>query len=74
MQYLRDHIVMGLPILPGAGCVEAMMELAAIQFPEASSLAVRDYEISAPLILKEDRATDFVTTFDPLNQKPHVEV
>ncbi len=59
VQYLRDHVVMGLPILPGAGCVEAMMELAAIQFPEAAALAIRNYEISAPLILKEDRATDF---------------
>lgn len=65
VQYLRDHVVMGLPILPGAGCVEAMFELAAIQFPEASGLAIRNYEISTPLILKEDRATDFVTTYDP---------
>lgn len=69
VQYLRDHVVMGLPILPGAGCVEAMMELAAIQFPEAEALALRNYEISAPLLLKEDRATDFVTSFDPFESK-----
>ena len=69
VQYLRDHVVMGLPILPGAGCVEAMMELAAIQFPDATALAIRNYEITAPLILKEDRATDFVTSFDPLDSR-----
>ncbi len=69
VQYLRDHVVMGLPILPGAGCVEAMLELAAIQFPDSTALAIRNFEISTPLILKEDRATDFVTSFDPLESK-----
>lgn len=67
VQYLRDHVVMGLPILPGAGCVEAMLELAGIQFPEATAWVVRNYEISTPLLLKEDRATDFVTSLDPLS-------
>ncbi len=69
VQYLKDHVVMGLPILPGAGCVEAMMELASIQYPDASAWAVRNYEITAPLLLKEDRATDFVTSFDPFTSK-----
>jgi len=69
VQYLRDHVVLGLPILPAAGCVEAIMELAAIQFPDATALALRNYEITAPLILKEDRATDFVTSFDPFESK-----
>ncbi len=69
VQYLRDHVVMGLPILPAAGCVEAMMELAAIQFPDAAAFAIRNYEISVPLLLKEDRATDFVTSFDPAESK-----
>ncbi|MEZ6138519.1 MAG: SDR family NAD(P)-dependent oxidoreductase [Pirellulaceae bacterium] len=69
VQYLRDHVVMGLSILPGAGCVEAMIELAAIHFPDAKALAIRNYEISTPLILKEDRATDFVTSFDPFESK-----
>ena len=69
VQYLRDHVVMGLPILPAAGCVEAMMELAAIQFPDANAIAIRNFEITVPLILKEDKATDFVTSFDPFESK-----
>lgn len=65
VEYLRDHQVMGLPILPGAGYVESFLELAALHFPEAQAMAIRNFEIFAPLILKDDRGLDFVTTLDP---------
>ncbi|MFK7770068.1 MAG: SDR family NAD(P)-dependent oxidoreductase [Mariniblastus sp.] len=67
MNYLRDHIVSGLPILPAAGYLESLLEVAAIQFPDAKGLAIRDLEIMAPLILAEDRGIDFTTTYDPRN-------
>ncbi|MEZ6093364.1 MAG: SDR family NAD(P)-dependent oxidoreductase [Pirellulaceae bacterium] len=67
--YLRDHVVMDLPILPGAAYVETAMELASIQFPHSKGLAVRDFEIHAPLILKDDRGIDFVTSFEPTNNR-----
>lgn len=65
MNYLRDHKVMGLPILPAAGYVESFMELASIMHPEAKGLTLRNFEIFAPLILKDDRGIDFCTTFEP---------
>lgn len=69
VNYLRDHQVMGLPILPAAGYIEAFMELAGIEFSQSPGLALRNFEISAPLILKEDRGLDFVTSYDPLTRK-----
>ncbi|XZE18095.1 SDR family NAD(P)-dependent oxidoreductase [Pirellulaceae bacterium SH449] len=65
MNFLRDHKVMGLPILPAAGYVESFMELAAIIHPEANGLTLRNFEIFAPLILKDDRGIDFTTTYEP---------
>ena len=65
VHYLRDHVVSGLPILPAAGYLESLLEVAAIQFPEAKGLVVRDLEIKAPLILAPDRGIDFTTTYDP---------
>ncbi|TWT93121.1 type I polyketide synthase [Neorhodopirellula pilleata] len=65
MHYLRDHQVMGLPILPAAGYIESFMELAAIEFPESKGWFVRDFNIAAPLVMKDDRGIDFVTTLDP---------
>lgn len=69
MNYLRDHQVLGLPILPAAGYIEAALELAAIEFPESASHAVRNFQIQAPLILKADRAIDFVTSMDSTSHK-----
>ena len=67
MNYLRDHKVMGLPILPAAGYVESFMELASILYPETTGLTLRNFEIFAPLIMKDDRGIDFVTTFEPIS-------
>lgn len=64
MSYLRDHVVSGLPILPAAGYIEALLEMASIQFPEAPGLALRNLIIQAPLILAADRGLDFVTSLD----------
>lgn len=69
MHYLRDHQVTGLPILPAAGYIESFFELAAIEFPESSGWTLRNFEIASPLIMKDDRGIDFVTTYDPHSQR-----
>ncbi len=67
MNYLRDHKVMGLPILPAAGYVESFIELASIIHPDSTALTLRNFEIFAPLIMKDDRGIDFVTTYEPIS-------
>lgn len=68
MNYLRDHVVTGMPILPAAGYVESLLELADIQFPEHSSYVIRNLEIRAPMIIAAERGLDCVTSYDPLTQ------
>ena len=65
MTYLRDHVVTGMPILPAAGYVESLLELAEIHFPEHVGLAVRDLDIRAPMIITAERGLDCVTSYDP---------
>lgn len=65
MLYLRDHVVAGLPVLPAAGYVEALLELAGIEHPEAKGFAVRDLEIKSPMIITAERGLDCVTTYEP---------
>lgn len=66
--YLRDHVVTGLPILPAAGYVETLLELASIHQPEAAAYVLRDFQIFAPMIITADRGLDCVTTYDPATQ------
>ena len=66
--YLRDHVVSGLPVLPGAAYIEGLLELAAIQFPSAKCYLVRDFDIQAPMLIMSDRGLDFSTAYDPLTQ------
>ncbi len=68
LQYLRDHVVTGMPVLPAAAYVEAMMELVAIQFPEAQCFVVRDFVIQAPMLIVAERGLDSVTSFEPTSQ------
>ena len=68
MSYLRDHVVTGMPILPAAGYVESLLELAALQYPEHPGFTVRDLEIRAPMILSAERGLDCVTSYDPFSQ------
>ncbi len=37
MAYLRDHVVTGMPVLPAAAYVEALLELASLHFAKARS-------------------------------------
>lgn len=67
VKYLRDHVVSTLSILPAAGYIESLLEVAGIQFPDAVGLVIRDLEIMAPLILTADAGSDFTTTYDPRN-------
>lgn len=68
MNYLRDHVVTGMPILPAAGYVESLLELADIQFPDHAAYVIRDLEIRAPMIITPERGLDCVTSYDPLTQ------
>ncbi len=65
MAYLRDHVVTGMPVLPAAAYVEALLELASLHFPQAPVWSLRDLRIQSALLLNPERATDFVTDFDP---------
>jgi acyl transferase domain-containing protein/NAD(P)-dependent dehydrogenase (short-subunit alcohol dehydrogenase family)/acyl carrier protein len=64
--YLRDHVVTGVPILPAAGYIEALLELAKLQFEDANALVIRNLRILAPMIITAERGLDCVTSFDPL--------
>ncbi len=64
MAYLRDHVVTGMPVLPAAAYVEALLELASIHYPQAKVRTLRNLRIHSALLLNPERATDFVTDFD----------
>ncbi len=66
MAYLRDHVVTGMPVLPAAAYVEALLELASLHFSSAHYWSLRDLRIQSALLLNPERATDFVTDYDPL--------
>ncbi len=66
MAYLRDHVVTGMPVLPAAAYVEALLELAKLHFADAKFCSLRDLRIQSALLLNPERATDFVTDYDPL--------
>ncbi len=68
MLYLRDHVVSGMPILPAAGYIESILELARIQHPESNGFAIRDLQINSPMIITAERGLDCVTTYDPLGR------
>ncbi|WP_417734960.1 SDR family NAD(P)-dependent oxidoreductase [Rosistilla oblonga] len=70
--YLRDHIVAGIPVLPAAAYIESLLELAAIQFPDAAKLAIRALQIAAPMIIAPDRGLDFTTTYDASRQSAQI--
>lgn len=72
VEYLRDHVIKGIPILPAAGYLEALLELGSIQFPETAGLAVRDVEIKAPMIIAAERGLDFTTTYDVATSKASI--
>ncbi|MFK7818361.1 MAG: beta-ketoacyl synthase N-terminal-like domain-containing protein, partial [Planctomycetaceae bacterium] len=69
VHYLRDHVVSGLPILPAAGYIESLLEVADLHFEDAHGLAIRDLEIGAPMILAADRGMDFTTSYDPTTRQ-----
>ena len=69
VSYLHDHVVAGTAILPAAAYLEALLELASIQFPEVSGFAIRDVEIMRPAVLGAARGLDFTTTYDPQRQR-----
>lgn len=66
--YLREHVVTGMPILPGAAYIESLLELAATQFLNAQCLVVRDLQIFAPMLILPERGLDSVTSYEPQAQ------
>ncbi|HEY4297124.1 MAG TPA: SDR family NAD(P)-dependent oxidoreductase [Paraburkholderia sp.] len=64
LAYLKDHIVSGTPIMPAAGYVETLLEIAALLHPDAPGWRVNDVEIRAPLVISSDRAIDYVSSYE----------
>jgi acyl transferase domain-containing protein len=64
--YLRDHVVTGVPILPAAAYIEALLELAKLQFEDAPAVVIRNLQILAPMIITPERGLDCATSYDPL--------
>ncbi|NML29913.1 type I polyketide synthase [Paraburkholderia antibiotica] len=64
LAYLKDHIVSGTAIMPAAGYVETLLEMAALLHPEAPGWRVENVEIRAPLVIAGDRAIDYVSSYD----------
>ena len=69
VNYLRDHVVAGTPILPAAAYLEALLELASIQFPDVEGYAIRNVEIMRPAVITAARGIDFTTAYDPQRQR-----
>ncbi|MCC8394465.1 SDR family NAD(P)-dependent oxidoreductase [Paraburkholderia sp. MMS20-SJTR3] len=64
LAYLKDHIVSGTAIMPAAGYIETLLEMAALLHPRAPGWRIGDVEIRAPLVLAGDRAIDYVSSYD----------
>lgn len=68
LTYLKDHVVTGVPILPAAAYIEALLEVLQAQNAEQAALIIRDLKIFAPILLSSERALDGVTTYDPFSK------
>lgn len=68
VKYLKDHVVTGVPILPAAAYIEALLEVLQSQDTEQAALIIRDLKIFAPILLSSERALDGVTTYDPFTK------
>jgi acyl transferase domain-containing protein/thioesterase domain-containing protein/NAD(P)-dependent dehydrogenase (short-subunit alcohol dehydrogenase family)/acyl carrier protein len=55
--WLPDHIVRGAVVFPAAGYIEAALARARFQLGDGA-IAIRDFEIKAPLVLSEDLAPE----------------
>jgi len=55
--WLPDHIVRGAVVFPAAGFIEAALARARFQLGDGA-VALRDFEIKAPLVLSEDLAPE----------------
>jgi len=64
LAYLKDHIVSGTSIMPAAGYVETLLEIAVLLHPDAPGWRLNDVEIRAPLVISSDRAIDYVSSYE----------
>lgn len=64
LAYLKDHIVSGTSIMPAAGYVETLLEIAALLHPDAPGWRINDVDIRAPLVISNDRAIDYVSSYE----------
>jgi acyl transferase domain-containing protein/NAD(P)-dependent dehydrogenase (short-subunit alcohol dehydrogenase family)/acyl carrier protein len=64
LAYLKDHIVSGTSIMPAAGYMETLLEIAALLHPDAPGWRLNDVEIRAPLVISSDRAIDYVSSYE----------
>ncbi len=68
VKYLKDHVITGVPILPAAAYIEALLELLMSKANSQAALILRNLKIFSPMLLSSDRALDAVTTYDPFTQ------
>ena len=65
LQYLYDHVVTGVPVMPAAGYIEKILELGHAVNEEAHGIDIRNLEIANPLMLQADRPQEVLTQYDP---------
>jgi acyl transferase domain-containing protein/NAD(P)-dependent dehydrogenase (short-subunit alcohol dehydrogenase family)/acyl carrier protein len=63
LAFLKEHVISGVPIMPAAGYVETLLEVAAVVHPDAPGWRISDVEIRAPLVISNDRAVDYVSRY-----------
>lgn len=65
LHYLMDHVVDGLPILPGAAFIEAILEMAHARGLGKAGSVIRDLKLLKALPLDRQAPQRLITTFAP---------
>ncbi|WP_160937552.1 type I polyketide synthase [Teichococcus coralli] len=63
--WLADHRLGGEPVLPAAAMLEMALAVAALRFPEAPALEVREFQILRVLPLAAESARELRCTLEP---------
>ncbi|KAA2213860.1 type I polyketide synthase [Teichococcus oryzae] len=63
--WLADHKLGGEPVLPAAAMLDMALAIAALRFPDAPALELRDMQILRPLPLSAESARELRCTLEP---------
>ncbi|RQH08898.1 type I polyketide synthase [Paraburkholderia dinghuensis] len=64
LAWLKEHVVSGTPVMPAAGYLETLLEIAGLRHADAPGWRVSDVTIHAPMVIPLDRATSYVSSYD----------